>query len=532
MKRVWTTAGVLLVLIALAACQPIASEVNEGGATDTGSTATQTAPTVLMLPDGSECSWAGEGATLAFDGKRVNYTCGGPESVLLGDPVPVDEIHWTVTKGTVAQGTNGWELTESHQVTFLLAELQLADGDSCLNAGLGATFGVNEQRVNWTCGDLADLQNVVAGPVTAVGPDAPGVFEAQKSHVVRGDDGFVADETVTVAIARIVGADAEISTMPGQDDGGLPPEPADPTAIVLPDGSECLWAGEGATLAFDGKRVNYTCGSPESVLLGDPVQESDIIWTVTHGTVTQGVNGFELSKSESITFLLDQLHLADGSTCLNAGQGATMGYEPGRVNWTCPTETEERYVVAGPLLADEADEPGTYFAMKILEGRNDSGFYAQTTFKVPVVTITGVENQGTPGEIYMREGLPYTSPAGFSITLPPSWVGMFSTQELSPEEAAEIAPTASAVSQFIYTPIDSASAATSVLTIYTFTDDAWVATSTEAEPIGEVVAQGNGVVFVAATPQSNPYPEGSEDAANFDSMIETVDEALASFVVD
>jgi hypothetical protein len=336
-----------------------------------------------------------------------------------------------------------------------------------------------------------------------------------------------------VSVDTVIGDGTAPSTIVGKDGGGLPPGPADPTAIVLPDGSECLWAGDGATLAFDGERVNYTCGGPESVLLGDFVQTSDIVWSVTRGTVSHGANGFELTSSEVIPFLLNELHLADGSVCLNAGQGATFGYEPGRVNWTCPSDDGESYVVAGPLVPGGEDELGAIYAMKILEGQSDSGPYALTTFKVPVVTIVGAENQGTPGEIYMREGLPYTSPAGFTMTLPPAWVGLFSTEELSPEDAAAVAPTASSVSEFIFTPIDSASTATSALTIYTFTDDAWAAVSAESDsPIGEVVAQGDGVVYVAATPQSNPYPEGSEDAANFSALVDSVGEALASFAID
>jgi hypothetical protein len=39
--------------------------------------------------------------------------------------------------------------------------------------------------------------------------------------------------------------------------------------IELVDGTVCRHAGEGATLAFDGKRLNYTCGSLDVALIGD-----------------------------------------------------------------------------------------------------------------------------------------------------------------------------------------------------------------------------------------------------------------------
>jgi hypothetical protein len=38
--------------------------------------------------------------------------------------------------------------------------------------------------------------------------------------------------------------------------------------IVLTDGTICRHAGEGATLAFEGKRLNYTCGRSAG-LIGD-----------------------------------------------------------------------------------------------------------------------------------------------------------------------------------------------------------------------------------------------------------------------
>ena len=43
--------------------------------------------------------------------------------------------------------------------------------------------------------------------------------------------------------------------------GKQPAASAAETAIQLHDGARCLFAGKGATLAFDGKRLNYTCGN-------------------------------------------------------------------------------------------------------------------------------------------------------------------------------------------------------------------------------------------------------------------------------
>lgn len=182
-------------------------------------------------------------------------------------------------------------------------------------------------------------------------------------------------------------------SMPGANGGGLPPGPADPTTIILPDGSTCQWAGEGATLAFDGKRVNYTCTSADAgdtVLVGDITQDEETVWTVTEGTVVTGTNGFELQDAHDVTFFLAELDLVDGDTCLHAGFGATFGYDDKRANWTC-NEVEGKIVaVLGPLTPGDADEPGAYYADKWI-GVMDSekGFVGQTEFNVPVVTIKG-----------------------------------------------------------------------------------------------------------------------------------------------
>lgn len=184
-------------------------------------------------------------------------------------------------------------------------------------------------------------------------------------------------------------------SMPGANGGGLPPGPAEPAAIVLPDGTECLWAGMGATMAFDGERLNYTCGmsdAGETVLLGDIVQDEETVWTVTKGLVTHGDDGFSLAESEPVTFFLAQLDLSDGDTCLHAGFGATFGYDDKRANWTCNEQEGKIVAVLGPLLPGDADEPGAYYADKWVGTMTvDKGFVGQTEFMVPVVKIVGQE---------------------------------------------------------------------------------------------------------------------------------------------
>jgi hypothetical protein len=167
----------------------------------------------IILPSGEVCLWAGQGATLAFDGERVNYVCDpdqsasrGNEIVLLGDPVAEEETVWTVTRGIVTRENEQFVLAESAPVTFFLAQLDLADESVCLHAGFGATFAAADQRVNWTCGDAEPLQ-VVAGPLSPGGMDEAGVYYALKAQVSSSDAGFVTDSSESVPVIRITGAD-------------------------------------------------------------------------------------------------------------------------------------------------------------------------------------------------------------------------------------------------------------------------------------------------------------------------------------
>ena len=67
--------------------------------------------------------------------------------------------------------------------------------------------------------------------------------------------------------------------------------------IVLTDGSVCLNAGEGATLAFDGKRLNYTCGGPSVGLIGDIAISAGGVFQVEKAYL----DGTSLDSSEMLT---------------------------------------------------------------------------------------------------------------------------------------------------------------------------------------------------------------------------------------
>ena len=67
--------------------------------------------------------------------------------------------------------------------------------------------------------------------------------------------------------------------------------------IVLVDGTVCLNAGEGVTLAFDDKRLNYTCGDNRTGLIGDIEISAGGVFQIEKANL----NGSALASNEMMT---------------------------------------------------------------------------------------------------------------------------------------------------------------------------------------------------------------------------------------
>ena len=137
------------------------------------------------------------------------------------------------------------------------------------------------QRVNYTCGMTeAGDQIGLLGDVALEN----GMLAATEVIIGHGADGFFVKESMEIN------------------------EPI--TVITLEDGAECLNAGQGATLAFDGKRLNFTCGMTESEeqigLLGDPAQAEGVV-TAEKVIIGHGDNGFFVEESMMVPATLVSL---------------------------------------------------------------------------------------------------------------------------------------------------------------------------------------------------------------------------------
>lgn len=163
----------------------------------------------ITLPDGTECLHAGRGATLAFNGMRLNYTCSpldAEEVVFLMGDLEFDADMLTVTRGVMQPGADGFELLESAPVNMMVAQVTTADGTVCLHAGRGATLAFDDLRLNYSCqveeaaGDVALFGdfNVDLDVVTIV-----------QGVVIAGDDGSQLTDSAPVTLAALVGVTEE-----------------------------------------------------------------------------------------------------------------------------------------------------------------------------------------------------------------------------------------------------------------------------------------------------------------------------------
>jgi uncharacterized membrane protein len=146
--------------------------------------------------------------------------------------------------------------------------LALPDGRECRSTGKRPTTNFRGQRVNFDCGLWGGDTVGLIGPVT-VGAD--GLLVAQKAVIEWRES--------------------------GNRQRDPEPTPARVSEIALADGLTCRFAGEGATLAFEGRRASFTCGMKD----GDTVTLLGELEPVEGGfRIAHGESGFTLRSSGPI----------------------------------------------------------------------------------------------------------------------------------------------------------------------------------------------------------------------------------------
>ncbi len=139
----------------------------------------------------------------------------------------------------------------------------------CQFAGTGATIAIGGKRANFTCPRTADGDVVLLGDVEA---GAKG-WQITKAIIAKTDKGFEAKSSETVLVSH----------------------------IQLADGTECAFAGTGATIAIEDKRANFTCPrTPDGdvVLLGN-IEAGAKGGQIVKAVLTRTDAGFTAKASET-----------------------------------------------------------------------------------------------------------------------------------------------------------------------------------------------------------------------------------------
>ena len=159
--------------------------------------------TALTLPDGAVCRSAGKGATLAFEGQRLNFDC-GPSGVdklgLLGPLSPGPEGLLQARKAEIALERGLSSVRKAEPILARAAEIALADGLTCRHAGRGATLAFEGRRASFTCGMKDGDTIALLGDLEAV----EGGFRIVRARIAQGAQGFtlVSSEPILVTAPR------------------------------------------------------------------------------------------------------------------------------------------------------------------------------------------------------------------------------------------------------------------------------------------------------------------------------------------
>lgn len=167
--------------------------------------AVTTAPPAPTPVGGLRCEFAGTGATLAFEGERLNFTCGGEADRivgLLGD-ISAAEAGWVIRKATIADTDDGFALEASELVP--VSYIELADGTGCAFAGTGSTLAFEGERLNFACSRDADSVVVLLGDVTLTEEG----WAIRRGTIVTDEGGASLESSELATIAALIVNDVD-----------------------------------------------------------------------------------------------------------------------------------------------------------------------------------------------------------------------------------------------------------------------------------------------------------------------------------
>ena len=213
--------GLAVMLAALAGCQgqpepapaatqPPAAATQAPAATEAAiatpppteaatSAPTEAATTSPAAAGTIECAWAGSGATAALGDKRFNFDCGKDGDFIIGlfGDVTIGDKGWEITRAEVNPSTT--PMASQKEQTVLVTHIILDDGTDCAFAGVGATTGIGDKRLNYTCGQDGDYTIGLFGDIM-LGDKG---WQMTKGEVKVTTNGPVSQNVTTVTIAKL-----------------------------------------------------------------------------------------------------------------------------------------------------------------------------------------------------------------------------------------------------------------------------------------------------------------------------------------
>jgi hypothetical protein len=188
------------------------------------------------------------------------------------DPGPIDGVMGSKTTAAIKQFQKDQKLpvtgTLDEETQERLGLHATGPNIRCAFAGTGATLSFGDKRLTFTCppedgNDVGLLGDII--------PTEKG-WEIEKAVIGHTDKGFAVQSAEMMVVMH----------------------------IELIDRTRCSFAGTGATLAFSGKRLNFTCppeGESDVGLLGDiiPTEKG---WEIEKAVIGHTDEGFAVPSAE------------------------------------------------------------------------------------------------------------------------------------------------------------------------------------------------------------------------------------------
>jgi hypothetical protein len=155
--------------------------------------------------------------------------------------------------------------------------------------------------------------------------------------------------------------------------GSPPAAGGEITALALPDGTVCRSAGEGATLAFEGRRLSFDCGLAgvdRAGLLGPLAGGPGDLLTAQRAEIAWNEGLASLRRVEPVGARVSEIALADGLVCRHAGTGVTLAFEGRRASYTCGMKDGDTVALLGELEPVE----GGFRIVRARIAHGESGF--------------------------------------------------------------------------------------------------------------------------------------------------------------